>query len=157
MRAVQRRIVSGFIVSSDGKVLLGRKDPSKGGVYPDCWHNPGGGVKIEESDEAALIREILEETGIDIRTAEKILIDNQIIDETAKTLPTGEKILVQMRFYIYKVVLHQKAHAVEKIPSSDLVELQWFPVEELEHIKLTPPAIKLLVLRGSDWLSGAYK
>jgi hypothetical protein len=42
MREIERTIVSALIFSQDGKLLMGKKDPAKGGVYPDCWHIPGG-------------------------------------------------------------------------------------------------------------------
>lgn len=43
LREITREIVSGLIFSADGKLLMGKKDPTKGGVYSDCWHIPGGG------------------------------------------------------------------------------------------------------------------
>ena len=67
MREIQRVIVSAIIFSKDGKVLMGRKDPSKGGVYSDYWHIPGGGVDQGETLKHALTREVKEEVGIDIR------------------------------------------------------------------------------------------
>ncbi|HET8840562.1 MAG TPA: NUDIX hydrolase, partial [Ktedonobacteraceae bacterium] len=62
LRILQRRIVVGYIISSDGQLLLGKKVPGSGGVYPDSWHNPGGGVEPGETDEQALAREVHEET-----------------------------------------------------------------------------------------------
>ena len=156
MRRAQRRIVTAYIISTDGKILLGKKDPAKGGVYPDCLHNPGGGVDVGESDEGALVREVLEETGIDIRLANKTLIDTTGVGEAEKTLKTGEKIVVEMHFYVFRVDLGKASTAVELYPRSDLIDLQWYPVEALEHQKLTPPAVKLIALRGLDWLTGAY-
>jgi 8-oxo-dGTP pyrophosphatase MutT (NUDIX family) len=156
MRSVERRIVSAFIVSSDGKVLLGKKDPDQGGVYPNSWHNPGGGVDVNETDEEALSREVLEETGIDISQSEKVRIDDRGVGEASKTLSTGEKITVRMQFNIYKVVLNKPSTKVELIPRGDLVGLAWFPIDSLEHMRLTPPAIELIARKGIDWLAGAY-
>jgi len=66
MREIQRTIVSALIFSKDGKLLMGKKNPAKGGVYPDCWHIPGGGVEEKETLEQALKREVQEEVGINI-------------------------------------------------------------------------------------------
>lgn len=156
MRRAQRRIVTAYIVSTDGKILLGKKDPARGGVYPDCLHNPGGGVDVGETDEDALSREVLEETGIDIRFGQKTLIDSTGFGESEKMLKTGEKIIVEMHFYIFRVDLGKASTAVQLYPRGDLIDLQWHPIAELEHLKLTPPAVKLIALRGLDWLTGAY-
>lgn len=156
MRTAQRRIVTAYIVSTDGKILLGKKDPAKGGVYPDCLHNPGGGVDVGETDEDALIREVIEETGIDIRYDQKSLIDTSGVGQSEKTLPTGEKIIVEMHFYVYRVELGKASNKVVLYPNADLIDLQWYPIETLEQLKLTPPAVKLITRKGLDWLTGAY-
>ena len=50
--------VRAVVFSSDGKVLLVRH------TYTNGWHFPGGGVDPGESAEAALARELFEETGL---------------------------------------------------------------------------------------------
>lgn len=156
MRTAQRRIVTAYIVSTDGKILLGKKDPTKGGVYLDCLHNPGGGVDVGETDDEALNREVIEETGIDIRLDQKILIDTTGVGQSEKTLKTGEKIIVEMHFYVFRVDLGKPSDKVALYPSGDLIDLQWYPIETLEQLKLTPPAVKLMTRKGLDWLTGAY-
>lgn len=64
MRKIKREIVSALLFSKDNKLLMGKKDPTKGGVYPDCWHLPGGGVDDGESLVDALKREVIEEVGM---------------------------------------------------------------------------------------------
>jgi ADP-ribose pyrophosphatase YjhB (NUDIX family) len=56
MRTIHRTIVSALIYSNDGKLLMGKKDPAKGGVYNDCWHIPGGGIEEGEGKIEALTR-----------------------------------------------------------------------------------------------------
>ena len=60
---IRRIIASTVIFSSDGKVLLGRKDSKGGGVFSESWHLPGGGVDKEkrESLAEAAVRELGEE------------------------------------------------------------------------------------------------
>ena len=53
MREINRKIVGGIIFSKDGKLLQVMKNPKEGGVFPDCWHIPGGGVEQGESNEVA--------------------------------------------------------------------------------------------------------
>lgn len=96
-----REIVGAFIFSNDDKVLLGH-----GAVYGDHWYVPGGG--IEDQDKApteaqtrrnALIREILEETGIDIRNETITQLPGVQTGQSEKVLrDSGERVLVEMTF-----------------------------------------------------------
>lgn len=140
MREIQRTIVAALIFSQDGKLLLGKKDPSKGGVYVDYWHTPGGGVDKGETFEQAIIREVLEEVGLDISTyqLERIpYVDQGVAEKTLKD--TGEKVLCHMEFNRFKIVLTDKtADEVSLHLNDDLVEARWFDLEELTTIKQIP-------------------
>ncbi|MFA6514061.1 MAG: NUDIX hydrolase [Patescibacteria group bacterium] len=139
MREIERIIVSALIFSKDGKLLMGQKDPVKGGVYPDCWHIPGGGVDVGETLEQALQREVLEETGIDISNYEIVtvpFIDSAI---TEKTLKTGEVVLCKMEFNRFEIYINNKtAEEIKLSPTDDLVEIQWFDKKRLSDIKNIP-------------------
>lgn len=144
MRTVTRDIVSALIFSKDGKLFLGKKDPAHGGVYPDCWHIPGGGVDAGETKEQALVREIKEETGIDISTSDIALVDDSGKDTTEKTLKdTGEQVLCHMNFTVYKAILDTNAVDVNISLTDDLVEYMWVDVSQLGTLKLTPPSVEL--------------
>lgn len=140
---ITRQIVAALIFSADGKILMGRKDPAKGGVYADCWHIPGGGVDDGETQLDTLEREVFEETNLEINEAKIELIDDKGYGETEKTLKTGDKVWCKMNFFTYKVTLLTTANASKLQPSDDLVELKWFDVEDLPKINLTPPSIEL--------------
>jgi 8-oxo-dGTP diphosphatase len=144
MRTINREIVSALIFSKDQKLFQGMKNPKDGGVYSDCWHIPGGGVDDEESKLAALIREVLEETGIDISNCKIELIDEKGEGESEKTLKdTGELVLCKMKFNVYKVTLDENSKDVSVNLNDDLVKYQWFDLMDLKNIKLTPPSINL--------------
>jgi 8-oxo-dGTP diphosphatase len=51
------------LVDRDGRFLLARRP--EGGAMPGLWEFPGGKVEEGETPEAALIRELQEEIGID--------------------------------------------------------------------------------------------
>ncbi len=59
------------IIAGDGKVLISRRseDTHQGGK----WEFPGGKVKPEETVFEALVRELREELGIEVRTAEPFI------------------------------------------------------------------------------------
>lgn len=149
LREITREIVSGLIFSADGKLLMGKKDPNKGGVYSDCWHIPGGGVDEGEDKITTLSREIDEETNLKIDGAVIELIDDKGRGATEKTLKiTGEKVWCNMNFNVYSVRLNQTAEDVHLDPSDDLVELRWFDISELQNTQLTPPSMELFKRLG---------
>lgn len=150
MRTIERDIVSALIFSKDGKLFQGMKAESKGGVYSDCWHIPGGGIDEGENLTQALVREIKEETGIDISSYEIKSVDNLGRGESEKILKdTGEKVLCKMKFNVFKVFLNDKnSKDVEIFLNDDLVKYQWFDLSELKNLKLTPPSVALFQRLG---------
>ena len=144
MRTIKREIVSALIFSKDGKLLMGKKDPAKGGVYAECWHLPGGGIDEGENKEQALVREVKEETNLDIGSLKQELVDDTAWGQSEKVLKdTGEKVLCNMHFNVYKVNLSSDSLNIELQPTDDLVELKWIGMDELKKVKLTPPSEKL--------------
>jgi 8-oxo-dGTP diphosphatase len=149
MRTIHRDCVVGIILSSDGKILFGKKDPRAGGVYPDCWHLPGGGIEPGESQHEALRREIKEETGVDIAPYSPDLADGEGYGETEKLdKATDEKVLCKMNFYTYKVQLPLPAASISTALNSDLVEITWANLSELANYQLTPPSVQLFTKLG---------
>ena len=73
MREIERKIVGGFLISADGKILLGQS--IKGGVFEDKWVVPGGGMEEGETKEQTLRREMLEEVGIDVADGRILQLD----------------------------------------------------------------------------------
>jgi len=60
-------VAAAVIERADGAFLLARRPAGK--VYAGWWEFPGGKVHEGESAQAALVRELHEELGIDVRTA----------------------------------------------------------------------------------------
>ncbi len=140
MRKIKREIVSAIIFSKDGKIFQGMKDVNKGGVYTDCWHIPGGGIEEGEDKNSALMREVKEETGIDISRYKIEHIDSSGRGESKKILKTGETVWCEMKFYVYKIIIDDKnANEIEVKLNDDLVNFQWTEINNLKKIRLTPP------------------
>ncbi|HEX7963519.1 MAG TPA: NUDIX hydrolase [Candidatus Saccharimonadales bacterium] len=149
MQTIHRDCVVGLIVSSDGKILLGKKNPRAGGVYPDAWHLPGGGIEPGESHHDALVREVKEETGINIIGIQADFIDGAGYGESTKTdKATGEQVLCRMTFYTYRIHLPYPAANIRVRLESDLVEAVWASVPELANYWLTPPSMILFSKLG---------
>ena len=58
------------LLNRDGKVLVARRPPGR--PLAGLWEFPGGKVEAGEEPETALIREILEELGIEIARADLV-------------------------------------------------------------------------------------
>lgn len=63
MRAVHIRCVGAVIRDADGRILLIRRGHAPGA---GLWSLPGGRVEPGESDHAAVVREVSEETGLTV-------------------------------------------------------------------------------------------
>ena len=146
LRQIKRDIVGAVIVSADGKLLLGKN--RAGGVYEGMLTVPGGGIEPGEDAAAALHREVLEETGIDLTHATV----EQAATTTGgaeKTLPdTGERVWAAMTFHNYVVTLDAPASDVTLAAGSDFAQARWFTRHELASQQLAPTVAQLLATRG---------
>lgn len=144
MRTITRDIVGAFIFSKDNKLLLG-----KGGVYAGHWIVPGGGVDEGETKHEALARETLEETGIDIAPAKVTQVKGALTGESEKILrDTGEQVHVKMNFYNFTIQLDKPADQVKLKSEDDFIEPQWFSLDELRQLTLSPPTVTTLEKLG---------
>src|SRR5882672_5368633 len=57
-------VAAAALVDADGRVLLAQRPPGKS--MAELWEFPGGKVNTGETPEAALIRELTEELGVDV-------------------------------------------------------------------------------------------
>jgi 8-oxo-dGTP diphosphatase len=60
-------VVAVALVDADGRILLAQRPEGKS--MAGLWEFPGGKVHAEETPEAALIRELHEELGIDVKAS----------------------------------------------------------------------------------------
>lgn len=146
LRAVTRIIASTVLISSDGKILMGRKD--KGGVYSNAWHIPGGGVKDGETLVAAAAREVLEETGLEVPEREFVALEKVWHGADAKTLKTGERVWANMEFNHFEVRFDKPAAQLTARATGDLIDLTWFSRAELKKVEHIPGGEEFFVDQG---------
>jgi mutator protein MutT len=127
----------GAVVVSDSKVLLVKRghEPAKG-----LWSIPGGLIELGETAEAAVRREVKEETGVDVEV-ERLLdvVDNIVYDDQGR---------IQFHYVLVEFVARPIA-AVAK-PSSDASDVRWVRFLDLPSYQMTKTARRLLDKVASD-------
>jgi 8-oxo-dGTP pyrophosphatase MutT (NUDIX family) len=83
-----------LILNSDGHLLLFHFDHGKGQTF---WATPGGGLDEGETFEQAAIRELFEETGIEVARVDPPVFQRQLVFP----LPdSGEQVVSEERFFL---------------------------------------------------------
>lgn len=114
----------GAIIVQDGKILMTKRgsEPGKG-----KWSVPGGVVELGENLEKAVIREVKEETNLDVEVVHLIdAVDNIIRDSNGK---------LQFHFVILDYSAKVKSGTLQS--SSDVLDTRWVRLEEVEDYDLT--------------------
>jgi ADP-ribose pyrophosphatase YjhB (NUDIX family) len=114
----------GAVIICDGRILLEKRkyDPGRG-----RWSIPGGLVDLGEKVEQAVIREVKEETGLDVDKPEHLdVVDNVVLDEKGR---------VKYHFIIIDFFVKLKGGLLKA--ASDAAELEWVLLDEVESYDLT--------------------
>lgn len=118
--------VGALVSDGDGRLLLVRRGrpPGRG-----LWSLPGGRVEAGESDPAALVREVAEETGLAVEVCE-------IVGSVERAGPGG--VVYEIRDYRCAVV------GGSLTAGDDAVEVRWVSVYELLALPTTYGLIEAL-------------
>jgi mutator protein MutT len=115
--------VGAVILDGDSILLEKRKNaPSKG-----KWSVPGGLVELGEDVEQAVIREVKEETGLEVYEPRFIDVVNYV--------SLGEKGAVMYHYVILDYLVTVRSGELEA--ASDADALKWVPFNEVEEYDLT--------------------
>jgi len=119
----QRISVAGIIIQNN-KILLARYTDQHGKSF---LVGPGGGVKIEENMPKALIREVQEETRIEVKPS-KILFVEDLLSRKYRMIKI---------WFLCKVV---GGHLEETQEAKDegIVEVNWYSKEQLKNEVVYP-------------------
>lgn len=126
------RISSGGIVINQDKILLVKYVDSKGKSY---LVGPGGGVLINENTSQAVVREILEETGLKVKP-KKILFVEDMLSKRHRII----------KIWFLCGLLGGKLRLTHGAKEEEILEVGWFSREQLDNETVYP-----LPLKKYDW------
>jgi len=114
----------GAVIVCNGRILLEKRkgEPGKG-----KWSIPGGLVELGERAEQTVIREVREETNLEVENPELIdVVDSITFDEDGR---------IKYHFVIIDYFVKLKGGTVKA--ADDAAELKWVPFNEVEKYDLT--------------------
>lgn len=126
----------GAIVLDHGDLLLVKRDrePSKG-----VWSLPGGRVEWGESMREAVVREVREETGIDV--------DVEGVAGFVERIVPDDDGVVQWHHVIVDFWARPRSRAL--VAGDDASEARWVPVADITQLPLAPGLYEFLKDRGA--------
>lgn len=128
------------VMVQNGHVLLIRKAR---GPYLGMWDLPGGSMEFGESPEATLIREVEEETGLQLSSYRLLGFFSTVFDYTKADSPAQLHHLGAL----YEATPTNPDQLRESGDELDAKEARWVPIEECRLPNVTP-----FVIRGLEVL-----
>ena len=118
-----REVVGALVFHPDGsqRILLVK---ASRGFTKGMWNIPGGFVTYAETPEEGMVREMAEETGLDVRLEKLLGVFTQKFGSP-----------YYMRGHMF---LARATHARLKLQMDEIAEAQWFTLEEARRILLNP-------------------
>lgn len=136
-RRRQRIAAYGLVYDRDGRALLTHLCR---GVHRGRWTLPGGGLDFGERPRDAVVREIREETGLDVRVEELLDADAELIRYAGEA---GEQIEAHPVRLLFRVTVLGGTLGVQEVDGSTDDAGWWLP-GELPDDQLTPVALRVL-------------
>ena len=119
------------VVFRDDEVLMVKRG---GPPHQGRWSVPGGSVEEGETVDAAVAREVLEETAVRVSPVKVVLVHDLIERD-----PKG-----RVRFhYAIADILCEYVEG-DPMPGSDAVNARWIPVRELHEYDVSEGALKAI-------------
>ncbi|MER6058894.1 NUDIX hydrolase [Streptomyces albidoflavus] len=115
-----RYTADAVVLSADGHLLLIRR---RWAPFEGCWALPGGHVDADETSQAAAVRELAEETGLDVAAHEFRQLG--VYDEPSRD-PRGRYVTVAYTATV--------SEPLPPAPNDDALEARWFPLDDLPEL-----------------------
>jgi 8-oxo-dGTP diphosphatase len=127
-------VAVGAVILDGGRVLLVQRgqEPLKGE-----WSLPGGAVEIGETLEAAVVREVREETSLDVVVGPVVEVLDSIRRDAAGRAEY-HYVIIDYRCHVRDGTSAAAAHG------TDAADVRWVPIEELDRYRVTSTAIAVI-------------
>ena len=112
--------VGAIIIENENVLIVRRGQPPKMGA----WSIPGGGVDLGEDLEEACMREVKEETGLDV----EILSEGRVLNRITR----DEWERIQFHYVLIDFVCRPVGGALQA--ASDISEARWVPLSEVSSL-----------------------
>ena len=129
-------IVVALITNPSGEVLLAKRHQPDNFQIHDKWEFPGGGIEFGEDPEMALIREVKEETGLEIKIVRLLpKVYSNIWDWTQENLQV-------------LILSYQCTKISGELDSSDIEigELGYFKPDEVDYQNSLPKTKEIIAM-----------
>jgi len=134
---MKNRLIVAAVIKNGDKILLGQK-PKGRGPYPNTWHIPGGGINPDiENCEDAILREVKEETGLEVKNLKRAAWDTDIEPDK-----NGEP-----TYYIFLQFMSELAGGKLKA-GDDMQHFEWIGVKDISQYNLNKPTKNLFKKLG---------
>lgn len=134
----------GLITRNDELLLVKQSVPTKN---QPVWILPGGGVKFREASEKALIREVYEETGLNVSPL-RLRYVHEFIQGTFHSIEL---------YYICDLVsgtLKTGSDPEHDINKQLIIDVAWLPMNRISQIELFPEFLRDDAREGSIFDDG---
>ncbi len=108
------------LIKKNGKVLVVQREMND--THPGMWEVPGGGLEFGENPRLSVIREVKEETGIDVEVDHLITVVNQVSEDNSKQV---------LRLVYYCNIIYPEQ---DVILSHEHMAYKWIEPEDKELI-----------------------